>query len=131
MAKAQITARVPEVVCQKLNYLASQKGITRQEFIEQVLTEATSGTEVPSSFQAKTYVSPEVLETIKANIDTLSAGQEIGLKKLVGHELWSELEHSTRRNFGKDFKEMVLSGEISGLSLGRKKTNNEQMYNRI
>lgn len=92
----------PERVAQQLNFLASEEGLTRQDFIEKILTDATHGTEVPSSFQTKTYISSEVLDTLKIKSQELEAG-----------------------------KEMVLNGEVPCFSVGREKSNNEQMYNKL
>jgi predicted DNA-binding protein len=130
MVKLAITARVPECVAQKLDFLASERGMTRQDLIEEFLTEAVAETEVPNSFRANLYMPQEILDSIREAISNIPSGKEIGLKKLVGPKIWSRLDNLTRRNFGKEFKERVQNGEFSDLSVGRKRSNNEQQYNR-
>ena len=127
--KKSITVRVSEQVASKLEYQATQKGITRQALIEQILISATSTTALPENSKFMSYVSPRILDHIEQELQTITKGSEVGLKQLVGDTLWDELDDTTRRNFGKEFKSMVESGNFRQLTVGRKKSNNEQQYN--
>lgn len=131
MSRQAITVRVSDEVVSALNYQASQKGLSRQDLIEQILVAATTGIKPSDAYEASTYI-PELLQRkIQSKIDLLKKGDETSLKRLVGKDQWATLSYITRRNFGKQFKELVQDGQYPGLKVGRKKTDNEQQYNRI
>ena len=46
----------------------------------------------------------------------------------MGEDQWYELTDTTRRVFGKQFRDVVNNGSFSRLKTGRKKSNNEQQY---
>lgn len=126
--KRQITVRLEESVLEKLSYNAAQTGLNRQSYVEKILTDSTETTQVPDSTKFIPYVSPMIIEQIHTQSGNLDAGTEISLKELVGHPSWDDLDDTTRKIFGKQFKEMVNDGEFNRLSVGRKKSNNEQQY---
>ncbi|MGI2227973.1 DUF1413 domain-containing protein [Shewanella frigidimarina] len=123
-----MTVRLDENVLNKLNTIASDSGITRQDLVEEILIKASGHIEDDLSNKTISYVSNKVLESIKIESEKLDIGTEVSLKRLVGEEQWSELTDATRRVFGKQFRDMVNDGLFSCLKTGRKKSNNEQQY---
>lgn len=131
MSRQAITIRVSDEVVSALNYQASQKGLSRQDLIEQILVAATTGIKPNDAYGANTYISESLHQEIQSKIDLLKKGDETSLKRLVGKDQWATLSYITRRNFGKEFKELVQGGQYPGLKVGRKKTDNEQQYNKV
>lgn len=125
--KKQMTVRLEKDILSKLSNITSEKGITRQDFVESLIIEATGN--IPATDTDKTFscVSQEILDLVKSNTEQLSDGTEISLKSLVGDE-WEKLTDATRRVFGKQFRDMVMDGDFPRLKVGRKKSNNEQQY---
>jgi len=131
MSRHPITVRLPDWVLDGLTYLASQRSISRQDLIEEILTQATADVPITGTNQGQNLPLPLVLQRIQPKIDALGSGEEMSLKRLIGKDEWSRLDDSVRRNLGKDFKELVKDGQFPGLTVGRKKTNNEQQYLKI
>lgn len=131
MSRHPITVRLPDRVLDGLTYLASQRSISRQDLIEEILTQAVPNVPTTGTKEGQKLPLPSVLQRIQPKIDALGSGEETSLKRLIGKDEWSRLDDSVRRNLGKDFKELVKDGHFPGLTIGRKKTNNEQQYQKI
>lgn len=125
--KKPMTVRVEQDVLSKLSIIASEKGITRQDFVERLLIEATGNMSETLTDKTFSYVSQKVLDLVKSNTEQLPGGTEISLKSLVDDE-WEKLTDATRRVFGKQFRDMVMNDDFPRLKVGRKKSNNEQQY---
>lgn len=125
--KKPITVRLGKDVLNKLSIIASSEGLTRQDLVERILSEATENISENMAEKTISYVSQEILDLVKSNTEQLSVGTETSLKKLVGDE-WEEFTDATRRVFGKQFRDMVMDGDFPCLEVGRKKSNNEQQY---
>jgi len=126
--KKTISVRVSESVADKLTFMALKKGLNRQGYIENILNDLTLSIKIPGDVKML-YIEPSVFEQIENSFSNEKKGQEISLKKLIGDKIWNTFEDTTKRNFGKEFRVMVESGEFPELSLGKKKSNNEQQYN--
>ena len=126
--KQAMSVRLTHHTMNKLNIWASSQGLTRQELVEKILTEATMHITKDSADKTVTYVSNHVLELIKHSAEETKTGSEVSLKNMVGEKEWEELTDSIRRVFGKQFREMVAAGDFPELRVGRKRSNNEQQY---
>ncbi|OBT08211.1 hypothetical protein A9267_10860 [Shewanella sp. UCD-FRSSP16_17] len=126
--KKPMTVRLHENNLNKLNIIATQRGMTRQDLVEKILIDASNEMAEGLTNNTVSYVPSHILELIKTQSEKLAAGTEISLKKIVGEEQWSNLPDATRRVFGKQFRDMVANGEFPNLKEGRKKSNNEQQY---
>lgn len=126
--KKPMTVRLQENILTKLSIIATQRGMTRQDLVENILIDFSNDMTEGLTHQTVSYVPSHVLELIKTQSEQLTAGTEISLKKIVGDEQWLELPDATRRVFGKQFRDMVADGEFPCLKVGRKKSNNEQQY---
>lgn len=131
MPRHPITVRLSDTILDSLTYLASQRSISRQDLIEEILASATQHVASERLEKSQTFLPDSVLQLIQPRIDSLERGEEISLKRLVGKEAWCKLDDAVRRNLGKDFKELVLGGHFPGLKVGRKKSNNEQQYDKL
>jgi hypothetical protein len=126
--KKPMTVRLCQETLDKLNAIASGQGLTRQDLVEKLLKEATGETVIIDTDKIISHVSQSVLDGIKKKSLELNSGTEIGLKRLVGEGAWESFTDATRRIFGKQFREMVMAGDFPALSVGHKKSNNEQQY---
>lgn len=126
--KKPMTVRLEESVLGKLSVLASKDHMTRQELVEQILTNAVGV--IPDNCTDKTvsYVSQSIIDLIQMRSGQFTAGSEVSLKQLVGEYEWASFTDATRRIFGKQFRDMVRDGDFPSLAVGRKKSNNEQQY---
>lgn len=131
MSQYPITVRLRGDILDSLSYLASQRRISRQVLIEEILHNAVRDVVPPESMDRKEFLPTGVLELIQPRINALNQGDEISLKRLVGKAEWAKLPDPVRRNLGKDFKVLVNSGRFEGLQVGRKKSNNEQQYIKV
>lgn len=126
--KKPMTVRLHQEILDKLNIMASEKNVTRQDLVERLLSEVTDKTVVSDLDKKISYVSQLVLDDIKKNSLEIDRGVEVSLKQLVGEHNWKKFTVATRRVFGKQFREMVITGKFPALSVGHKKSNNEQLY---
>lgn len=127
--KIPITVRLPKSEVTSLDRMARVSAVSRQVLIEGIIAEAIS-TFGPLSDAERTALPPTVIRAVESSIKRMKAGDEISLKKLVGKELWATLDDPVKRMLGKVFKVLVADNEFPGLALGRKKSNNEQQYNK-
>lgn len=123
----------------KIDFLAAKKKMNRQDYLSKLLTEKfaevkliqeeclEASIEYCQANLRKIYKG-DFWEHLQTNIDRLKKGDETSLKKLAGKELWKKMGTATfRRTLGKVFKR--LQGlRITGLIIGRVKSNNEQQY---
>lgn len=123
-----MTVRLHQETLAKLNVIASEQGVTRQDLVARLLDEVTGETVISDTDKIISHVSQSILDDIKNKSLKLNRGAEISLKRLVGEDVWESFTDATRRIFGKQFREMVMAGDFPALSVGRKKSNNEQQY---
>ncbi|MGP9807743.1 DUF1413 domain-containing protein [Halomonas sp. AOP12-C2-37] len=126
--KKPMTVRLHQETLDKLNVIASGQGVTRQDLVEMLLEEATGETVISDTDKIISHVSQSVLDDIRKKSLKLNRGSEISLKRLVGEGTWESFTDATKRIFGKQFREMVVAGDFPTLSVGHKKSNNEQQY---
>jgi hypothetical protein len=127
--KIPITVRLPKSEVATLDRMATAGAVSRQVLIEGIIAQAIS-TFGPLSEGERTALPQSVIHAVESSIKRMQAGDESSLKKLVGKELWTTLDDSVKRMLGKVFKVLVAEDEFPGLALGRKKSNNEQQYNK-
>jgi Domain of unknown function (DUF1413) len=127
--KIPITVRLPKSEVTSLDHMARVGAVSRQVLIEGIIAEAIS-TFGPLTDAERTALPPTVVRAVESAIKRMKAGDEISLKKLVGKEVWATLDDPVKRMLGKVFKVLVADNEFQGLTLGRKKSNNEQQYNK-
>ena len=129
MEKIALTLRLPQDTINRLEHMARLKPVSRQVLMEQILTDAASTIGVLPKLERRP-LPQSVLEAIDASIEEMTLGGETSLKKLVGKNVWETLDDPVKRFMGKEFKELVMAGECPGLTVGRKKSNNEQQYDK-
>ena len=139
--KTKITLNLLPDIVKKLDYSAKTEGVNRQDFLEKLVTEKVSKVTLDEEedFELSTqYIQNYLKESfngtfwvdIQNKIEKLKPGEETSLKKLVGKDLWAKIKNDTlKRNVGKLFKRFIGT-KISGLIVGRMKSNNEQQYER-
>jgi hypothetical protein len=124
--KIPVTVRLPRSDIAGLDRMATAQSTTRQDLIGTLVREAVA----KSGLTSDTALPPAVLAAVEAGIAEMKSGEETSLKKLIGNELWSTLDDALKRGLGKVFKELVEKRLLPELMLGRKKSNNEQQYNK-
>jgi hypothetical protein len=124
-----ITIRLRAGDLVSLDRMARASTLTRQDMIEKIIGEALSAFG-PFAEPEGVALPPMVLSAIESRVERMKPGEESSLKKLIGQELWATLDDPIRRGLGKVFKVLVDSGQFPALKLGRKKSNNEQQYNK-
>ena len=129
MEKIALTLRLSQDTIDRLEHMARLKPVSRQVLMEQILTDAASTIGVLPKLERRP-LPPSVLEAIDASIEQMKLGGETSLKKLVGKDVWETLDDPVKRLLGKELKDLVMAGEFSGLTKGRKKSNNEQQYDK-
>lgn len=127
--KTPITIRLPKSELASLDQMARVGAVSRQVLIESIISQAISAFG-PLSDADRTALPPTVVRAVESTIHRMNAGDEISLKKLVGKDVWATLDDPVKRMLGKVFKVLVADNEFPGLVLGRKKSNNEQQYNK-
>ena len=100
--KKPITVRVDEVIAKKLDSIAREKFVTRQDLIESLLQDYTANVEFTGSL-----LPTEILSTIQQNISGLQTRDEISFKRLCTAGIWNNLTDSQKRGYGKVFKQLV------------------------
>lgn len=131
MEKVALTLRLAQDTVARLEYMARLKPVSRQVLMEQILTDAASTTVLVLPMLERRPLPQAVLDAVNASIARLKLGQETSLKKLVGKTVWGTLDDSVKRLMGKEFKDLVIAGEFPGIEIGRKKSNNEQQYDKV
>jgi hypothetical protein len=124
--KIPVTVRLPRSDVAGLDRMARAQSSTRQDLIGTLVRKAVEA----SGLTSDTALPPAVLAAVEAGIAEMKSGAETSLKKLIGNELWGALDDALKRGLGKVFKELVKEGQVPELMLGRKKSNNEQQYNK-
>lgn len=71
------------------------------------------------------------MENAKRTIQSLSPRTEFEVKDLFQDVEWKTLSNGDRIKFGKDFKNEVTDGRISGVQYLGKKKNNHANYIRL
>jgi len=127
--KKTISIRVNESVANQLSFLALEKGLTRQDFVEMYLNELVSSIKTANKTKQISYVNEDVYKQIDFSLSKLQPRQTTTLKKLVGPDMWNSFNKGIKLVFGKEFKVMVEKNLFEGLHIGKKKSNNEQEYN--
>lgn len=125
--RKKISISLNEHTIQLIDSEAMRSGITRQDLVEDMILASTKLFSEPSDHDALS-IQAQTLEMIKSKIDKLSCGSEVSFKKLFESEEWKALSDVQKRNYGKQFKKLVETGQVYGMILGRKKSNNEQQY---
>lgn len=127
--KIPVTVRLPKAEVISLDRMARAEAVSRQVLIEGIIARAVA-TFGPLTDAERTALPPTVIRAVESAIQQMKAGEEVSLKKLVGKALWATLDDPVKRMLGKVFKVLVADNEFPGLTLGRKKSNNEQQYNK-
>jgi len=122
-----VSVRLTEDTISKLSLLAAESRLTRQQFIEKVLDNTVYSVELPSNHN-EGYMTEEIIKKINKYLNSLKRNDKTTLKKIIGSEYWNSLLRTTKQALGKEFKVMVNSGEFPKLTIGNKKSNNEQQY---
>ena len=125
--RKKISISLSEHTIQVIDSEAMRNNITRQDLVEDMILASTKLFSEPDSHNVLS-IQAQTLEMIKSKIDKLHCDSEVSFKKLFEREEWNELSDVQKRNYGKQFKKLVETGQVYGMTLGRKKSNNEQQY---
>jgi hypothetical protein len=129
LEERQMSLSLPEQLLTHYAYEAQMRCIPRETLIREVLMTAAVGfSPLPPNAGNQPHMLPEIKAALHTAIRALPIGAETSLKKLLDQPVWQSLHNTFRRDLGKIFKEFVQAGEFPGLSVGRKKSNNEQQY---
>ncbi len=135
----KISVTLPLETIHRIDNSAKSKGLNRQSLLKDILVSAASKlpqTEMANFELTTQYINDQLKyakgldfwEDIQKKIKQLTPGEETSLKKLVGKEIWLKIDDDTfKRMLGKVFKSNI-DIRVSGLKIGRVKSNNEQQY---
>ena len=127
MGKSALTIRLSQDAIDRLEHMARLKLVSRHFLIEKILADKASTIDILPKLEQRP-LPQSIFEAINTCIQRMKPGEETSLKKLVGNPIWTSLDDSVKRLLGKEFKKLVITGEIHCLTMGEKKSNNEQQY---
>lgn len=123
----KISFSLEEDLLNQIDAISTQRNQTRQEVLVDILSEYTANHREAIADLPIT-ISNELKDHLESEIARYPLNKEVNLKQLVGDKRWCDMETIPKRKLGKIFKSMVEKREFEHLTVGRKKSNNEQQY---
>lgn len=124
--RKKISISLDEEIIQIIDSEAIRNGSTRQSVLEVIICLKVN--ELPEADHYDAQIFPkDILEIAQKEAAQIPAGRHVTLKKLL-HQEWSQFSDYKKRSYGKLFKKEVEKGNIYRMSIGPKKSNNEQQY---